>query len=146
LKRSATSGQFKRAYRRNQEGTWPITTHILLMEDDVEQRAEILEYMLRRRHRVTTCASISEAGEALDGAVPDAVVSDVQLPDGDGVTFYGNNARRQMDPDVWQPRSRTVGQRTQGHRRPTALLGHRQACTAPPAKSRHRGHRTPFLV
>jgi DNA-binding NtrC family response regulator len=64
--------------------------------------------MLRRRHRVTACASISEAGEALDGAVPDAVVSDVQLPDGDGVTFYGNNARRQMDPDVWQPRSRTV--------------------------------------
>jgi DNA-binding NtrC family response regulator len=50
--------------------------------------------MLRRRHRVTACASISEAGEALDGAVPDAVVSDVQLPDGDGVTFYVNNARR----------------------------------------------------
>ncbi len=62
-------------------------THILLIEDDVEQRGEILEYMLRRRHRVTACASISEAGEALDGAVPDAVVSDVQLPDGDGVTF-----------------------------------------------------------
>jgi DNA-binding NtrC family response regulator len=74
-----------------------MTTHILLIEDDVEQRGEILEYMLRRRHRVTACASISEAGEALDGALPDAVVSDVQLPDGDGVTFYVNNARRVPD-------------------------------------------------
>jgi len=71
-----------------------MTTHILLVKDDVEQRGEILEYMLRRRHRVTACALISEAGEAVDGAVPDAVVSDVQLPDGDGVTFYVNNARR----------------------------------------------------
>jgi DNA-binding NtrC family response regulator len=71
-----------------------MTTHILLIEDDAEQRGEILEYMLRRRHRVIACASISEAGEALDGALPDAVVSDVQLPDGDGVTFYVNNARR----------------------------------------------------
>jgi CheY-like chemotaxis protein len=123
-----------------------MTTHILLIEDDVEQRGEILEYMLRRRHRVTACASISEAGEALDGAVPDAVVSDVQLPDGDGVTFYGNNARRQMDPDVWQPRSRTVGQRTQGRRRPTALLGHQQACTAPPAKIASSRAPNPLLV
>ena len=71
-----------------------MTTHILLIEDDADQRVEILEYMNRRRHRVTACASVSEAGEALDGAVPDAIVADIQLPDGDGVTFYVNNVKR----------------------------------------------------
>ncbi len=74
-----------------------MTTHILLIEDDEDQRVEIVEYMLRRHHRVTACASILEAGEALDGAVPDAVVADIQLPDGDGVTFYIDNVRRAPD-------------------------------------------------
>jgi DNA-binding NtrC family response regulator len=71
-----------------------MTTHILLIEDDADQRVEIVEYMLRRHHRVTACASVTEAGKALDGAVPDAVVADIQLPDGDGVTFYIDNVRR----------------------------------------------------
>jgi DNA-binding NtrC family response regulator len=71
-----------------------MTTHILLIEDDNDQRAEILEYMLRRRYRVTACASILEAAEALDGAIPDAVVVDIQLPDGDGVSFYADNVGR----------------------------------------------------
>ena len=69
-------------------------THVLIIEDDADQRVELVEYMLRRHHRVTACASISEAGEALDGALPDAVVADIQLPDGDGATFYVDNVGR----------------------------------------------------
>lgn len=74
-------------------------SHILLIEDDEALRGEILEYLLRRRHRVTACGSIEEASEALDGTVdtanaPDTIVSDIRLPDGDGVSFYVANARR----------------------------------------------------
>jgi len=74
-----------------------MTNHILLVEDDEPLRREILEYLLRRRYRVTACASIEEASEALDGGGDgafDTVVSDIRLPDGDGVSFYVANARR----------------------------------------------------
>jgi DNA-binding NtrC family response regulator len=74
-----------------------MTAHILVIEDDADQRIEIVEYMRRRHYRVTACASVSEAGKALDGATPDAVVADIQLPDGDGVSFYVDNAKRVPD-------------------------------------------------
>lgn len=70
---------------------------ILLIEDDAALRTEILEHLIRRRHRVIAVGSLAEALEALDGAgsaVPDAIVSDIRLPDGDGVSFYVDNARR----------------------------------------------------
>jgi DNA-binding NtrC family response regulator len=72
---------------------------ILLVEDDSALRAEILEHLLRRRHRVTACGSITEALAALDDAgeakpAPDAIIADIHLPDGDGVRFYVENARR----------------------------------------------------
>jgi len=74
-------------------------SHIVLIEDDRDLRAEILEFLLRRRHRVTACASLQEATDALahveDKALaPDAIVSDINLPDGDGCNFYVANARR----------------------------------------------------
>ena len=75
-----------------------MSRHVLLIEDDNDLRAEILEFLLRRRYRVTACGSIEEASEALDSAggalAPDIIVSDIRLPDGDGVSFYAANARR----------------------------------------------------
>jgi DNA-binding NtrC family response regulator len=75
-----------------------MSAHILLIEDDEDLRAAILEYLLRRSYRVTACATIEEASEALEnvcGALaPDTIVSDIRLPDGDGVSFYVANARR----------------------------------------------------
>jgi DNA-binding NtrC family response regulator len=55
--------------------------------------------MARRQHRVTVCAAIAEAEEFLGGIVdaslaPNMVVSDIRLPDGDGITFYFRQARR----------------------------------------------------
>jgi CheY-like chemotaxis protein len=76
-----------------------LSSHILLIEDDNDLRSEILEYMARRKHRVTVCAAIAEA-EELPGSIVDAslapnmVVSDIRLPDGDGLTFYFRQARR----------------------------------------------------
>jgi DNA-binding NtrC family response regulator len=75
-----------------------MSAHILLIEDDDDVRAEIAEYLLRRRYRVTACATVEEASDALEnvrGALaPDTIVSDIRLPDGDGVSFYVANARR----------------------------------------------------
>ena len=57
--------------------------HILLVEeDDDDLRVEILDHLLRRKHRVTACSTIEEAIEVLadadDAAIaPDAIVSDI---------------------------------------------------------------------
>jgi DNA-binding response OmpR family regulator len=65
---------------------------ILVVEDDVDLRAEIVGFLRRRSHEVVTSGSIAAAHEALqemlaDGQMPEAVICDVGLPDGDGVDF-----------------------------------------------------------
>ena len=50
-----------------------MTNHILLIEDDSALRAEILDYLLRRQHRVTACSTIDEAREFLAHVSADAV-------------------------------------------------------------------------
>ena len=75
-----------------------MTNHILLIEDDRNLREAVQSYMLRRGHRVTACAAISEAREVMihvEAAIaPDTVVSDVRLPDGNGAEFYLEQSRR----------------------------------------------------
>lgn len=73
--------------------------NILLIEDDGDLRTEILEYLLRHHHRVSACDSIVDAREFLqnlgdDSLAPDIVVSDIKLTDGDGISFYIEQARR----------------------------------------------------
>jgi DNA-binding NtrC family response regulator len=73
--------------------------NILVVEDDADLRVEIVEYLERRHHVVTGCATLTAAGQALNdmianGRPPDAAVCDVGLPDGDGVRFYLANASR----------------------------------------------------
>lgn len=73
-------------------------SNILLIEDDATLRAELLDYFTRRRHRVTACATLADATEFIERSdsllAPDAVLSDINLPDGDGVSFYVANAPR----------------------------------------------------
>ena len=71
-----------------------MAANILLIEDDDALRAEILDYLLRQKYNVTTCTCIAEAKAALEDATPDTIISDISLPDGDGVSFYVENARR----------------------------------------------------
>jgi two-component system nitrogen regulation response regulator GlnG len=81
----------------NERG-YVMTTHILLIEDDRNLREAVQSYMLRHGHRVTACASISEAREVMvhvkSAIAPDTVVSDVRLPDGNGAEFYVEQSRR----------------------------------------------------
>ena len=76
-----------------------MSAHILLIEDDHALRAEILDYLVRHDKRVTACGTLAEAREALrpgngNFGRPDVVVADISLPDGDGASFYVENASR----------------------------------------------------
>ncbi len=70
---------------------------ILLIEDDQALREEMLDFLVHRKHSVTGCATLAEATTALLTVTPDAILSDVNLPDGDGVTFCMHNAARFPD-------------------------------------------------
>jgi DNA-binding NtrC family response regulator len=62
-------------------------TIILLIEDDAALRAVMAEYLTRRKFAVTAAANLAEAAEALTRIKPNAVVADINLPDGDGAAF-----------------------------------------------------------
>ena len=61
-------------------------TTILLVEDDAVLRRGLAELFTREGYRVIEAASVREAKEKLNSEVQ-AVVLDVGLPDGDGVTL-----------------------------------------------------------
>jgi DNA-binding NtrC family response regulator len=67
---------------------------ILVIEDEVDLRTEIVEFLVRRRHQPVGCGSLAEAAVALETMTPDAVFSDINLPDGDGVSFCVKTAER----------------------------------------------------
>jgi DNA-binding NtrC family response regulator len=67
---------------------------VLVIEDDQHLRAEILDFLIRRRNLVRSCRTLGEAEQALSEIEPDVVVSDIHLPDGDGATFCMIHARR----------------------------------------------------
>src|SRR5690242_21816341 len=62
---------------------------ILIIEDDTDLCVEIVEYLERRNHQVSGCRTVAAARHALavDKASFDAVVCDIGLPDGDGLSF-----------------------------------------------------------
>jgi DNA-binding NtrC family response regulator len=67
---------------------------ILVIEDEEDLRTEIVEFLVRRRHQPVGCSSLAEAAAALETMTPDAVFSDINLPDGDGVNFCVSTAER----------------------------------------------------
>jgi DNA-binding NtrC family response regulator len=79
-----------------------MAAHVLLIEDDNDLRAEMLDYLVRHDYLVTACATLSAAGEAFQarkGAIgpPAVIIADIRLPDGDGISFYMENASRFPD-------------------------------------------------
>jgi DNA-binding response OmpR family regulator len=68
--------------------------HILLIEDDVPLREEICEFFSRRKHTVRAVGHLAEARIAIAECAPDVVISDVNLPDGDGAALCAEYAPR----------------------------------------------------
>lgn len=71
-----------------------MSAQILVIEDDEDLRTEIVEFLIRRHHRPIGCRTLAEAAAALETMTPDAVLSDINLPDGDGMSFCIGNAAR----------------------------------------------------
>ena len=60
---------------------------ILVIEDDADLRTEMLDFLTRRLNTVRACETLAEAEELLLQMRPDIVMSDINLPDGDGASF-----------------------------------------------------------
>ncbi|AJP71640.1 nitrogen regulation protein NR(I) [Sphingomonas hengshuiensis] len=58
---------------------------VLVVDDDSAIRTVVAAALKREGHRVTTAASIAEMRRAMAIAVPDVLVTDVVLPDGNGL-------------------------------------------------------------
>lgn len=63
-----------------------MTIHILVIEDDSSLLDLLREEMEAEGYRVTTAQRADEAIRVCHDSVPDLVVSDLRLPDGDGMT------------------------------------------------------------
>ncbi|WP_010216994.1 nitrogen regulation protein NR(I) [Sphingomonas sp. PAMC 26621] len=61
------------------------TGRILVVDDDAAIRTVVGQALKRDGHRVTTAATIAEAEVQLAGRAPDVLVTDVVLPDGNGL-------------------------------------------------------------
>jgi len=60
---------------------------ILLVEDEKNLRALFEDLLSRRGHRVVVCETIAAARASLAVKLPDAMVVDVKLPDGEGLVL-----------------------------------------------------------
>jgi two-component system, NtrC family, nitrogen regulation response regulator GlnG len=58
---------------------------VLIVDDDAAIRTVAAAALKREGHRVTTAASIAELRRALAAGIPDVLVTDVVLPDGNGL-------------------------------------------------------------
>jgi len=76
--------------------------NILIIEPDDRRRSAIVTRLVDRGDRVTACRRIGDAMTVLTGITnsahaPHAIVSDVHLGDGDGLSFYLAASRRFPD-------------------------------------------------
>ena len=79
-------------------GMAPITGNVLLCDDDDAIRTVVAQALRRAGHRVRTAANVADLDRELRQSVPDVLLTDVVLPDGDGIDV---TARMAIDaPDL----------------------------------------------
>lgn len=71
------------------------TGRILVVDDDAAIRTVVGQALKRDGHSVTTAATIAEAEVQLAAAPPDVLISDVVLPDGNGLDLVDRVVRAQ---------------------------------------------------
>ncbi len=71
-----------------------MATTVLVIEDETDLLHMIVEYLGKRGYRATGCTTLMAARKALETSTHDAVLADIRLPDGDGVSFCLENAPR----------------------------------------------------
>jgi len=74
--------------------------HILVVDDDVEIRTLLSEYLQRNGYRVTSAADGRSMWTALAAKAPDLIVLDVMMPGDDGLTLCRDLRARSSVPIV----------------------------------------------
>jgi len=78
----------------------PMTARLLLIDDDARLTSMLSDYLSTAGFEVTVAGSLAAAREALAAEVPDMLVLDLMLPDGDGLDFCrelrGDSQMRRM--------------------------------------------------
>ena len=101
--------------------------NILLTDDDREILESLHRCLVARGHHVRTACDGLEALQRMEGQVPDLVISDIQMPRMDGLTF--RKAARERFPEV--PVVLMTGNREVGS---AAAGGSEQGCLRKPIK------------
>src|SRR5690606_26929312 len=71
---------------------------ILLVEDDPHLRQLLLEELQDAGHSCAACGGIQEARDFLQTQLPQLIVSDLRLPDGNGLTLLENVSQLPLKP------------------------------------------------
>ena len=69
-------------------------SHVLVVDDDAAIRTVVGQALRRCGHDVTSVATLAQLDRALAGGAPDILVTDVVLPDGDGIDHIHTVAER----------------------------------------------------
>src|SRR5262245_49315063 len=77
-----------------------MTQRILIAEDDRVQRDTVADILLKAGYAVVTAASAREALEALDADAFDLLITDLRMPEMDGLELLREARRRRPELDV----------------------------------------------
>ena len=67
-----------------------MSTRLLLVDDDARLTSMLGDYLTAAGFEVETAHSLAQGRQALEAALPDLLVLDLMLPDGDGLDFCRN--------------------------------------------------------
>lgn len=73
---------------------------ILIVDDEMIVRKHLEEILRKRRYRVQSAASLSEASERMDNGQYDLVFCDLRLPDGEGTDFLRRYTQNKDAPII----------------------------------------------
>ena len=73
---------------------------ILLVDDDPSIRLVVTEALRRDGHDVRTAATVAEQVSMLEQFVPDVLITDVMLPDGNGLDLVPTILKERPDLPV----------------------------------------------
>jgi len=73
---------------------------ILIVDDEVNARINIGQFLTTRGYEVLEAATLAEAREQLKLGSADIILLDVELPDGYGPTLLGETAHLPMRPPI----------------------------------------------
>ena len=71
----------------------PAHLRVLIVDDDVDVRSLLCTYVSRREHEPRGVSTMQEALNLLDTELFDVLVTDVLLPDGDGIDLLNHVAK-----------------------------------------------------